>query len=60
MNRYLILEDGTVLKGVAFGYTGDSYGEIVFTTSMAPWNSIFPFSKDNRGMNTSTPSFRAL
>ena len=31
---YLILEDGTVFKGKAFGYTGEITGEIVFTTGM--------------------------
>ena len=34
MKRYLVLEDGTTLEGQAFGYDGDSYGELVFTTSM--------------------------
>lgn len=34
MDRYLILEDGSVLKGTAYGHEGDAYGEIVFTTSM--------------------------
>lgn len=30
----LALEDGTVLEGWALGARGDSYGEVVFTTSM--------------------------
>lgn len=34
LNRYLILEDGTVFKGSAFGSQNHSYGEVVFTTSM--------------------------
>lgn len=34
MLRYLILEDGTIMKGIGFGYLGEAYGEIVFTTSM--------------------------
>lgn len=34
MLKYLILEDGTVLKGIGFGFHGDAYGEIVFNTSM--------------------------
>lgn len=29
-----MLEDGTSIEGQAFGYDGDSYGELVFTTSM--------------------------
>ncbi len=35
MYRYLILEDGSVYKGKAYGYDGEAYGELVFTTSMA-------------------------
>ena len=31
---YLILEDGTVFSGKAFGHTGEITGEIVFTTGM--------------------------
>lgn len=34
MKRYLVLEDGTTIEGEAFGYEGESYGELVFTTSM--------------------------
>ncbi len=34
MKRYLVLEDGTSLEGQAFGYDGNAYGELVFTTSM--------------------------
>ncbi len=35
MDKYLILEDGTILKGKGYGYTGETHGEIVFTTSMS-------------------------
>ncbi|HET6398292.1 MAG TPA: glutamine-hydrolyzing carbamoyl-phosphate synthase small subunit [Candidatus Thermoplasmatota archaeon] len=31
---WLILEDGTVVEGEAFGHTGTAYGELVFTTGM--------------------------
>jgi len=31
---YLILEDGTIFEGKAFGHTGEITGEIVFTTGM--------------------------
>lgn len=31
-NNFLVLEDGTVLEGEAFGYSDDSYGEVVFST----------------------------
>ena len=34
MDRYLVLEDGTVYKGTAFGGNGDVIAEIVFTTAM--------------------------
>ncbi|MCQ2056059.1 MAG: glutamine-hydrolyzing carbamoyl-phosphate synthase small subunit [archaeon] len=34
VSNFLVLEDGTVLKGESFGYEGDSYGEVVFTTDM--------------------------
>lgn len=34
MRAYLHLEDGTILSGDHFGYTGDSDGEVVFTTGM--------------------------
>lgn len=34
MNRLLILEDGTVFEGKAFGADVDVVGEVVFTTSM--------------------------
>lgn len=34
MQRFLILDDGTVMKGHPFGAQKDAYGEIVFTTSM--------------------------
>ena len=33
-HRFLILEDGTVIKGSGFGHDSGSYGEIVFTTAM--------------------------
>ena len=32
--NFLVLEDGTVLEGEAFGYEGSSFGEVVFSTSM--------------------------
>ncbi len=34
MERLLILEDGTVFEGKAFGADANVFGEIVFTTSM--------------------------
>ncbi|TWT04699.1 carbamoyl phosphate synthase small subunit [Planomicrobium sp. CPCC 101079] len=40
MKRYLILEDGTVFEGTAFGSEGASVGEIVFNTSMTGYQEI--------------------
>ena len=34
MERLLILEDGTVFEGKAFGADANVFGEIVFTTSI--------------------------
>lgn len=34
-SNFLVLEDGTVLEGEAFGYMKDAFGEVVFSTSMA-------------------------
>jgi carbamoyl-phosphate synthase small subunit len=34
MNRYLILEDGTIYLGKGFGHDADCIGELVFTTGM--------------------------
>src|SRR5699024_9469612 len=34
MKRYLVLEDGTIYQGQAFGATRVSEGELVFTTGM--------------------------
>lgn len=34
MDKYLVLENGNVYKGKAFGHTGDSVGELVFTTAV--------------------------
>lgn len=36
----LVLEDGTVFKGDAFGATGQSMGEVVFSTSMTGYQEI--------------------
>ena len=34
MHRYIVLENGKVFKGLAFGAEGDARGELVFTTGM--------------------------
>ena len=40
MKAKLILEDGTIFKGNAFGYLEESVGEVVFNTSMAGYGEI--------------------
>ncbi|HAA89251.1 MAG: Carbamoyl-phosphate synthase small chain [Thermoanaerobacterales bacterium 50_218] len=37
---YLVLEDGTVFQGVAFGSRGKNSGEVVFTTGMAGYQQV--------------------
>ena len=39
-NRQLILEDGTVYKGYAFGADVENVGEVVFNTSMTGYQEI--------------------
>ena len=36
----LVLEDGTKFEGLGFGADGESYGEIVFNTSMYGYQEI--------------------
>ncbi|GEP18721.1 carbamoyl phosphate synthase small subunit [Pediococcus argentinicus] len=38
--RYLILEDGSVFKGTAFGSRATTFGEVVFNTSMTGYQQI--------------------
>ena len=40
MKAKLILEDGTIFEGKAFGYLKDAIGEVVFTTSMAGYQEV--------------------
>jgi len=40
MEGYLVLEDGTVFRGETFGASGESYGELVFNTSMTGYQEI--------------------
>ncbi|MDR7074499.1 carbamoyl-phosphate synthase small subunit [Fictibacillus barbaricus] len=40
MKRYLILEDGTVFEGLAFGSDKESNGEVVFTTSITGYQEV--------------------
>jgi carbamoyl-phosphate synthase small subunit len=40
MNRQLILEDGTVLKGEGFGSEASTSGEVVFNTGMTGYQEI--------------------
>src|SRR3989338_5248497 len=40
MKALLLLEDGTVFEGEGFGAQGESFGELVFNTSMAGYQEI--------------------
>jgi len=40
MKAILALEDGTIFKGESFGAEGESYGEVVFNTSMTGYQEI--------------------
>lgn len=40
MKGRLILEDGTIFEGNAFGYIADSVGEVVFNTSMTGYQEV--------------------
>lgn len=40
MKGKLILQDGTIFKGNAFGYLNDSIGEVVFNTSMTGYGEV--------------------
>lgn len=37
---YLLLEDGTLYKGISFGYRGSSFGEVVFNTGMTGYQEV--------------------
>ncbi len=40
MKAKLILQDGTIFEGKAFGYLNDSVGEVVFNTSMTGYGEV--------------------
>jgi carbamoyl-phosphate synthase small subunit len=40
MKAVLVLEDGFTLEGKGFGFTGETYGEVVFNTSMTGYQEI--------------------
>ncbi|WP_066870728.1 carbamoyl phosphate synthase small subunit [Clostridium mediterraneense] len=40
MKAKLILEDGTIFEGKAFGYLKEAIGEVVFTTSIAGYQEV--------------------
>lgn len=40
MQAYLVLEDGTVFTGNAFGATGEQWGEVVFNTGMTGYQEV--------------------
>lgn len=40
MNAILALEDGTIYQGASFGASGETFGEVVFNTSMSGYQEI--------------------
>ncbi len=40
MKAIFALEDGTIFEGSGFGAKGESFGEVVFNTSMAGYQKI--------------------
>ena len=40
MSAILALEDGKIFRGESFGALGESFGEVVFNTSMAGYQEI--------------------
>ena len=40
MKAYLVLEDGSQFEGVSFGATGESLGEVIFSTSMTGYQEL--------------------
>ena len=40
MDRYLILEDGSMFEGLAFGGNAENSGEMVFNTTMTGYQEV--------------------
>ena len=41
MKAKLILENGMIFEGIAFGYLEESVGEVVFNTGMTGYQEVF-------------------
>lgn len=54
MNRYLLLEDGEVFRGKAFGAPGSRIGEVVFTTGMSGYQEAITDQSYNGQLITFT------
>ena len=54
MKAILLLEDGTVFRGIAFGARGLACGEVVFNTSMAGYQEILTDPSYNEQIITMT------
>ena len=54
LKRLLILEDGTVFEGKAFGAEGNVVGEVVFTTGMTGYQEAITDQSFNGQMITFT------
>jgi len=55
MQAILALEDGRVFRGKGYGAKGESYGEVVFNTSITGYQEIFtdPSYSVDRGADRS-------
>ncbi|MGL5576319.1 MAG: carbamoyl-phosphate synthase domain-containing protein, partial [Sarcina sp.] len=40
MKAKLILQDGTIFEGKAFGYLQETVGEVIFSTGMAGYQEV--------------------
>ena len=40
MKALLALEDGTIYEGVAYGATGETFGEVVFNTALTGYQEV--------------------
>lgn len=49
MNAYLVLQDGTIFKGISMGATGRAIGEVVFNTSMVGYQESLT-DPSNKGL----------
>jgi carbamoyl-phosphate synthase small subunit len=49
---FLVLEDGSVVEGEAFGHKGTAYGELVFNTGMTGYQESLTTRSPSRTRRT--------